>query len=93
MDRDYESEMKEFTDMQDKIKDIDWFKAETESARNGQETAMEQAKLYKSGYLKLLAERDSLQADIEMLVHWYYKTVIFVLVAFLIGMMIGGWLF
>jgi len=42
--RDYNEEMAEFKAMEDQIRDMDYYKAETEAARNGQEAAMAFAK-------------------------------------------------
>jgi hypothetical protein len=85
-------EQEEFAKMQDGIKDIDWYKAETETARNGQKAA---EKFAAAKSAEANAWRDkfySVDDDVEKLLSWFSKAVCFVVIGFLLGMLIGAWI-
>lgn len=89
-----QQEQEEFARMNDGIRDIDWHKAQTQAAQNGQEAAMKFAKAkdkeamiankIAETYKELLKEKEFL-----------YRLGILSasVVALIIGILIGAWLF
>jgi hypothetical protein len=95
----YHREMREFAKMEEGIRDIDYYKAETEAARNGHTAAMAfadaksaESTAWRSKFNSASEEIDGLKKDVEKLMGWFTKALVFIVVSFLLGMLIGAWI-
>lgn len=88
--RNYDAEMAEFAKMQDSIKDIDWYKADAQAARNGQEAAMNQAAAWKLQYSTL---KDSVSPLEKNYNHMRIYALVLQFIGIPLAFLLGGWLF
>lgn len=83
----------DFSDMMEEIKDIEWYKAETAAARNGQQTAMEFAANKSRESQQARQERDAALAAVAYLQKAHeklaYLAIASMAITFIIGIITG----